>query len=365
MIRHQDNNKLLRSIVSAVIATTVSILPFEHLSVVADAGAQTKSVLCVKRGSRNSSAVYYRSATRCLPGERRLNAEFKGETGPTGATGDVGATGSTGVVGETGATGATGEVGVTGATGATGIQGEVGATGATGATGSTGATGDIGATGEVGETGATGATGPTGLTGATGEVGATGETGSTGATGATGEIGATGATGDIGATGATGATGSSAILSVDPVHGAGTEVAAGANVIFDTIVYSSGNVSYNSATGVVTFNEAGVYNVTWRVAVDGLTDLPLGYDPVTTPPYASFSISSSQGDFITSTLPTYLGSLTGTAIIDVVSAPVTLSLVNSGSSWSVNLANLTSKGSLHISRINNEASPLNLYVTFN
>ena len=341
MIRHQDNNKLLRSIVSAVIATTVSILPFEHLSVVADAGAQTKSGLCVKRGSRNSSAVYYRSATRCLPGERRLNAEFKGETGPTGATGDVGATGSTGVVGETGATGATGEVGVTGATGATG---DVGATGATG---------------EVGETGATGATGPTGLTGATGE------TGSTGATGATGEIGATGATGDIGATGATGATGSSAILSVDPVHGAGTEVAAGANVIFDTIVYSSGNVSYNSATGVVTFNEAGVYNVTWRVAVDGLTDLPLGYDPVTTPPYASFSISSSQGDFITSTLPTYLGSLTGTAIIDVVSAPVTLSLVNSGSSWSVNLANLTSKGSLHISRINNEASPLNLYVTFN
>jgi len=36
-------------------------------------------------------------------------------------------------------------------------------------------------------------------------------------------------------------------------------VGVGSNVVFDTTVYSAGNISYNNATGVITFNEAGRY----------------------------------------------------------------------------------------------------------
>ena len=46
---------------------------------------------------------------------------------------------------------------------------------------------------------------------------------------------------------------------------AGT-VSANANVIFDTIVYSDGNVSYDASAGVITFNEAGRYVINWWVA---------------------------------------------------------------------------------------------------
>jgi hypothetical protein len=40
-------------------------------------------------------------------------------------------------------------------------------------------------------------------------------------------------------------------------------VNVGSNVIFDTVVYSAGNIIYNSVTGVITFNEAGRYALNW------------------------------------------------------------------------------------------------------
>lgn len=61
--------------------------------------------------------------------------------------------------------------GDTGPTGATGPQGEIGPTGETGVMGPTGLQGEIGPTGPQGEIGPTGETGPTGPTGAMGPTG--------------------------------------------------------------------------------------------------------------------------------------------------------------------------------------------------
>jgi hypothetical protein len=65
-------------------------------------------------------------------------------------------------------------------------------------------------------------------------------------------------------------------------------VASGSNVIFDTVVYSSGNISYNSGTGVITFNESGRYVLNWWVAVQSS---PSSNGLV-------FSISTSDNDFL-------------------------------------------------------------------
>jgi hypothetical protein len=43
-------------------------------------------------------------------------------------------------------------------------------------------------------------------------------------------------------------------------------VAAGGNVVFNSIVFSAGNISYNRATGVITFNEPGRFVLDWWVA---------------------------------------------------------------------------------------------------
>ena len=67
---------------------------------------------------------------------------------------------------------------------------------------------------------------------------------------------------------------------------AGGNVDSGSNVIFDNIVYSSGNISYNSGTGVITFNEAGRYVLDWWVATQTSTS----------PSFVVFTAVSSQGD---------------------------------------------------------------------
>lgn len=100
---------------------------------------------------------------------------------------------------------------------------------------------------------------------------------------------------------------------------AGGTAAASANAIFDTIVYSAGNVSYNSVTGVITFNESGRYIINWWVAYQ-LVDADN--------PVAVLAISSSQGDFLEGNSVSPSGQVVGMGIVDVVSAPVTVSLVN-------------------------------------
>jgi hypothetical protein len=95
-------------------------------------------------------------------------------------------------------------------------------------------------------------------------------------------------------------------------------VATGANVIFDTTVYSSGNISYNGLTGVITFNEPGRYFVSWWVAIQSISSAS----------GVVFSLSSSQGDFLEGNSPSKIGVIPGVGIIDVIAAPVTLSLLN-------------------------------------
>ncbi|WP_312419623.1 collagen-like protein [Anaerospora hongkongensis] len=95
-------------------------------------------------------------------------------------------------------------------------------------------------------------------------------------------------------------------------------VASGANVIFETVVYSSGNITYNGITGVITFNEVGRYFINWWVATQSSSSTN----------GAVFSLASSQGDFLEGNSPLKTGVIPGIGIIDVTAVPVTLSLVN-------------------------------------
>ncbi len=95
-------------------------------------------------------------------------------------------------------------------------------------------------------------------------------------------------------------------------------VTSGSNVIFDSVVYSAGNISYNAGTGVITFNEAGRYVINWWVAAQ-TSQSTNG---------TVFSISSSQGDLLESNSPLKTGEVVGIGIIEATIAPVTVSLVN-------------------------------------
>ena len=95
-------------------------------------------------------------------------------------------------------------------------------------------------------------------------------------------------------------------------------VVTSANVVFDSIVYLAGNISYNNTTGVITFNEAGRYVINWWV----------GTQTTVSTNGAVFALSSSNGDFLEGVSPIRTGEVVGIGIINVVSAPVTVSLVN-------------------------------------
>lgn len=268
-----NKNKNLHGLVFSIGFTVIAMTALTLFGAVSAAEAQTnkKTALCVKRGSGTSSTVYYRSSTRCLPGERELTSLFKGTQGAQGPAGE------------------------------------------------------IGPKGDKGDPGAVGATGPTG------------------------------------ATGATGPTGPVSPQSVDPVHGSdGVALGSEANVVFNSVPLSEGSVSYNPITGVVTFGQEGTYLINWQLSVDGLFDLPLNYDPQVTPPYVYFELSSSQGDTFSSHLPTHLGSLSGSGVITITTAPVTLVLVHKSPLWGVNLSGSAPvKASMNISQIYNNEDPFN------
>lgn len=97
-------------------------------------------------------------------------------------------------------------------------------------------------------------------------------------------------------------------------------VAAGENVIFDSIVYSAGDISYNPINGIITFNEQGRYVVDWWVTTQSIIGTVS----------AVFAISSSQGDLLEGNSPVKTGEVVGIGIIDVLAEPVTASLVYTG-----------------------------------
>ena len=98
-------------------------------------------------------------------------------------------------------------------------------------------------------------------------------------------------------------------------------VLPGSNDVLDTVIFSSGNISYNPGTGVITFNQAGRYVVNWTVAYQGVTDASSG---------AVLALSTSQGDFLQGNSPAPNGQVLGSGIVEVTTTPVTMSLVNAG-----------------------------------
>ncbi len=99
----------------------------------------------------------------------------------------------------------------------------------------------------------------------------------------------------------------------------GATVASTARVVFNSLVYSTGDIDYNPSTGIITLNSTGRYIINWWVAIQS-TGSANGM---------IFSLLSSQSDSITGSSPQIAGQVSGIGIIDVVSAPVTLSLINS------------------------------------
>ncbi len=98
---------------------------------------------------------------------------------------------------------------------------------------------------------------------------------------------------------------------------AGT-VAVGSNVIFDAVVLDSGNINYDTSTGVITFNEVGRYVFNWWVATQSSQSM-VG---------AVFAISTDQGDNLIGNSPINHGEVVGISIVDVLTAPVEATLIN-------------------------------------
>ncbi len=98
----------------------------------------------------------------------------------------------------------------------------------------------------------------------------------------------------------------------------GTNVPAGTNVIFNNVIFMTGNISYNTVTGVITFNVPGEYAINWWVDTQSSTS-PTGIN---------FAISTSQGDFILGDSPIATGEVSGIALINVAAPGTTAQLVN-------------------------------------
>ena len=96
----------------------------------------------------------------------------------------------------------------------------------------------------------------------------------------------------------------------------------GNNVIFDVIRFASGNIAYNNVTGVVTFNQNGIYAINWWVA----TQTSFSTDGIV------FRLLSSQGDIRIGDSPIKTGQVNGVGLIQVVAAPVSLQLINTSTS---------------------------------
>lgn len=120
------------------------------------------------------------------------------------------------------------------------------------------------------------------------------------------------------------------------------------NVIFDTPVYFAGNISYDSATGVITFNEAGRYLINWWVSTQS-SGSPSG---------VAFALSSSEGHFLEGASPLKTGEVVGTGIINVTSGSVTVSLVNASPGSHAYALQTPLKAALTVVQVNIPTEPI-------
>lgn len=115
-----------------------------------------------------------------------------------------------------------------------------------------------------------------------------------------------------------------------------------ANVVFDSVLVSTGNISYNPSTGVITFNTTNPYVIQWSIN----TTMPgIKEDP-------TFVLSSSIPNFGAYIQYVHLNQSDGTAIVMPPYAGFTLSLINN-LTFTVIYANIANpKGMLSIDDFN-------------
>ncbi len=98
----------------------------------------------------------------------------------------------------------------------------------------------------------------------------------------------------------------------------GGSIPLNSNVLFDSIVYSSGNINYDTFTGTITFNELGKYMINWWTAIQS-TQSSNG---------VVLALISSQGDYLEGNSPNKISEVYGVGIIEILSLPATLGLYN-------------------------------------
>ncbi len=121
------------------------------------------------------------------------------------------------------------------------------------------------------------------------------------------------------------------------------------NVIFDIVSHSTGNISYDNTTGIITFTETGRYVVNWSVVMQSSS-------------YANgvvLALSSPNGDFIRGNSNTKTGEVVGIGIIEVTTVPTTFSLINTGTGNYYYSSKVPLKASLVITR-DDLAEPVNM-----
>ena len=89
-------------------------------------------------------------------------------------------------------------------------------------------------------------------------------------------------------------------------------------VVFDTVAYSAGNISYDSGSGIITFNESGRYMLNWWVAT--LSSASTNG--------TVFAINTEDNDSYPGASPLKNGEVVGFSIIEVTTAPMDACLVN-------------------------------------
>jgi hypothetical protein len=117
----------------------------------------------------------------------------------------------------------------------------------------------------------------------------------------------------------------------------GSIVSSG-NVVFDTVLYNTGGISYNLINGTVTFNETGIFHINWWMAVQ--TTVNAGG--------SVFALVSSKNDIIYGDTPLKTSSFSGLGVINVTTPPVTLSLKNMGTGYAYLASTLPVKSMMSI-----------------
>lgn len=95
-------------------------------------------------------------------------------------------------------------------------------------------------------------------------------------------------------------------------------IAPNESIVFDAPIYKSSGISYDNVTGVISLLSNGVYHVNWWVATQANISVE----------GTGFALSCSDGQQIKGNSPLKTGEISGIGIINVVSAPITMSLVN-------------------------------------